>query len=117
MRRDYVDRSLAGIAGPPTVDLATITSGTSGPAVGAAPFGERTLVCYSTANTYLPIARFVTAYDQCLHLLTFRGAHTWQQACQVHQWLAARWAADPTPPRCSRPARPGHRPRRVGWRP
>lgn len=58
MRRDYVDRSLAGIAGPPTVDLATITSGTSGPAVGAAPFGERTLVCYSTADTNLPIARF-----------------------------------------------------------
>lgn len=39
-----------------------------------------------------------SAYDQCLQLLTFRGAHTWQQACQVHQWLAARWAADPTPP-------------------
>jgi len=53
------------------------------------------------AGSGIPAPRcgiITSAYDTCLHLQVYRGAHTWQQACQVHQWLAARWAADPTPP-------------------
>lgn len=37
-------------------------------------------------------------YDLVLWAGIWRGAHSWQQAARVHQWLAQRYLADGSPP-------------------